>query len=135
VGHHYARVEQIMTSDLFTITEGEPLEMAAQVMSWHNLSHLPVECGKRQLVGLVSYRELLKRVGDGSLGDLSVGDVMQRDVVTADPDMRTLDAARLMSEKDVSCLPVVSAEGRLAGIVSEHDVMEAVVRMLEATES
>jgi CBS domain-containing protein len=132
VTFHFARVEQIMTSDLFTTGESEPLEMAAQVMSWHNVSHLPVESGDGKLVGLVTYRHLLKRLGEGSLDELAVRDVMERDVVTAPVSMRTLDAARLMSEKDVTCLPVVSEEGRLVGIVSESDLLAAVVRLLEA---
>jgi CBS domain-containing protein len=50
-------------------------------------------------------------------------DVMVRDVVTIGPAESVANAARLMTENDVSALPVVNAEGRLVGIISEADLL------------
>jgi len=50
-------------------------------------------------------------------------DVMVRDVVTIGPDASVAEAAKLIAENDVSALPVVDADGRLVGIISEADLM------------
>jgi CBS domain-containing protein len=53
-------------------------------------------------------------------------DVMVRDVVTVRPDMNVADAVKLLSEHDVSALPVVDEAGKLVGILSEADLIHRV---------
>ena len=60
------------------------------------------------------------------LSRTSVQDVMIQDVVTIDESSSIEDAARVMMEKGVTHLPVISAERRLAGIVTAWDVSKAV---------
>jgi len=50
-------------------------------------------------------------------------DVMVRDVVTVHPDTDVAEAIKLMSEHDVSALPVVDAPGNLVGVLSEADLI------------
>ena len=54
---------------------------------------------------------------------MKAADVMVRDVVTIGPEESVARAARLMTENDVSALPVVDADGRLVGIISEADLL------------
>jgi CBS domain-containing protein len=53
----------------------------------------------------------------------TVGDVMTREVVTVAPDATFKDAVRLLERHRVSGLPVVDAQGRLVGIVTEADLL------------
>ena len=53
-------------------------------------------------------------------------DVMVHDVVTVHPDTDVADAINLLAEHDVSALPVVDAERRLVGILSEADLIHRV---------
>jgi len=48
-------------------------------------------------------------------------DVMMRDVATVGPDTDLVEAIKLLSEHDVSALPVVDAAGKLVGMLSEAD--------------
>ena len=50
-------------------------------------------------------------------------DIMVREVVTIGPDESVARAAALMTANDVSALPVISADGRLVGIISEADLL------------
>lgn len=52
-----------------------------------------------------------------------VEDVMTRDVITVSPATPIHEAARLMVEHGVSGLPVIDADGRLAGIISHGDLI------------
>lgn len=56
----------------------------------------------------------------------SVGDVMDQDVVTIGLEASIEDAARTMMEEEVTHLPVISEDGKLAGIVTAWDVSKAV---------
>lgn len=51
-------------------------------------------------------------------------DVMVRDVVAVRPDSSIADAIALLSEHDISALPVVDDDGNLVGILSEADLLE-----------
>jgi CBS-domain-containing membrane protein len=53
----------------------------------------------------------------------TVADVMTHDVVTVTPETGFKEVARLLTERNVSALPVVDADGRLTGVVSEHDLL------------
>ena len=53
-------------------------------------------------------------------------DVMVRDVVTVHPDTDVADAIKLLSEHDVSALPVLDAAANLVGMLSEADLIHRV---------
>jgi CBS domain-containing protein len=55
--------------------------------------------------------------------DMRAIDVMVRDVVTVRPDTDVAEAIKLLSEHDVSALPVVDAAGNLVGVLSEADLI------------
>ena len=55
------RVEQIMTTDLFTVRADDVVDLATAVMAWKHIRHVPVEDDQGRLVGIVSHRDLLGR--------------------------------------------------------------------------
>ena len=57
---------------------------------------------------------------------MRAGDVMTTDVVTVSPEARVEEIACLMLEHHISAVPVVDARGRLAGIVSEGDLVRRI---------
>ena len=120
--HHYLRVGQFMTTDIRTVHPDESVRRAAALMDWNRIRHVPVEEEDR-LVGLVSYRTIIELVAESRLEEnelLPVRDVMKTEVVSITPSTLSADAIRLMTDEGVSALPVVE-EGRLVGIVTEHD--------------
>ncbi len=132
--HHYARVEQFMTTDLFTVKEDELVDLAALVMDWKHVRQVPVEDDERRLVGLVSYGAVVRELATGRSRDRGVSvpvrDIMQRDPVTVSPETTTLETVRLMRAHGVSSAPVVK-DGRLVGIVSVDDFAPILDRLLE----
>ena len=65
--HNYLKVEQYMTTDLYTVHPDEPVDLVAKLMEWHRIRHVPVEDHEHRLVGLVSYRSLLRLLADPAL--------------------------------------------------------------------
>jgi CBS domain-containing protein len=121
--HNFVSIEQLMTTDLVTVAEDDPVELAANLMDWHRIRQLLVEDDEHRLIGLVSYRAILRLLARGATnGEVVVGDVMKRDPVSVPPDMAPLQALQLMRSFGVGALPVV-VDQQLVGIVTEHDFM------------
>jgi CBS domain-containing protein len=131
---NYLKVEQYMTTELFTVNEDELVDLVAFLMDRKAIRHVLVEDADHRLVGLVSYRSLLRvmsRGGSDGLGETpAVREVMEPGPVTVAPETPTLEAIDLMRKHKVSCLPVIKA-GRLVGIVSERDFMSIAYELLE----
>ena len=129
--HNVLRVEQYMTTDLFTVGPDDPVALVANLMLWERIRHVPVEDKDHQLLGLVSYRAVLRFLtAGGATQRASVADIMRTDLTTVTPETPTLEAIHLMKRFKIGCLPVV-LEGRLVGIVSAEDFLEIAARLLE----
>lgn len=132
--HHYATVGQYMQTELFTVREDELIDLAASIMDWEKIRHIPVEDSQHKLVGLVSYRALLRLVADPVMrksDSIAVEDIMEKDPISVGPGMSTLEAISLMKAHRASCLPIVQSDGKLVGIVTEHDYMRIAGKLLE----
>jgi CBS domain-containing protein len=120
--HSFQTVEQLMTTtDLVTVAPDDPVELVANLLDWHRIRQVLVEESDGTLVGLVSYRAILRLLARGAdTAELTVADVMKREPVCVAPDMPPLRALELMRQFGIGALPVVS-DGQLVGIVTEHD--------------
>jgi CBS domain-containing protein/gamma-glutamylcysteine synthetase len=130
--HNYLRVDQYVTTDLFTVQADDPIEMVANLMSWERIRHVPVEDQDHRLVGLVTFRAVLRFLtGGGSLRDTPVSEIMKTEVTTVGLETTTIEAVRLLRRLRIGCLPVVQ-DDRLVGILTEEDFMNIASRLLEA---
>jgi len=124
--HSYQYVGQYMTTDVFTVHQDEVIDLVASLMDWEHIRHVPVEDDEDRLVGLISYRQLLRFLAHdlphGQGNPVAAGQIMQRDPVTVTPETPTLEAIEVMRRRRVPCLPVVD-DGRLVGIVTERDFL------------
>jgi len=125
------RVGDVMSREVRTLTRNQQLAIADELMKQARIRHLPVLDEDGLLCGIVSQRDLfrgalLRALGYGSraeqhLLDTMLGkEAMVEHPVTAAIDTPLADAARLMVEHGVGCLPVVDGE-RLVGILTEGD--------------
>jgi acetoin utilization protein AcuB len=133
-------VEQIMTRNPITVTPNDSLRRAIALMKEGKFRRLPV-LENEQLVGIVTDRDirlaanspviLRERWQDEFLLDhVKVDACMTPDPITVSPDTNVEEAARLMRALKVGGLPVVK-EGRLVGIVTETDILNHLIELLE----
>ncbi len=124
-------VGQLMSTDLYSVRADDVVELAANLMDWHEVRHVPVEDADGQLVGIVSHRAFLRAFArEGGASGREVGEVMEKDPVTVEPTTDTLVAMQLMRDRRLSALPVVEA-GRLVGILTERDLVHLATELLE----
>jgi CBS domain-containing protein len=111
-------VGRLMKTDLFTVNQEEPLSLVKAVMKWKKIRHIPVENDEGQLVGLVT-RTNIESV-EGELGELKVKDFMVTKLVTAEQNLSLNEAALLIKQHKVGCLPVIRNK-KLTGILTDTD--------------
>jgi acetoin utilization protein AcuB len=114
------RLQDIMTTDVVTVTVAETLKKARTLMGLHGVHHLVVVDG-RTVAGIVT-EDMLRW---GQAQDMGfVQDVMHRQPVTAPPTMTVREAANLLRGRVSTVLPVVDERQHLVGIVTISDFLD-----------
>ena len=130
----YRTVSQFMSTDLFTVHPDDLVDLAASVMDWRHIRHVPVEDREGRLVGLVTHRTLLRYLTSGEWKSertpTTVSQIMVGDPLTVTPSTSSLEAIKLMRSNRVGCLPVVENE-QLVGIVTSYDFLDASAQIFE----
>lgn len=130
--HGYRTVGQFMSTDLFTVKPDDLIDLAASVMDWRHIRHVPVEDEEGRLVGLITHRGLLRLMSNGNRfmesNPVTVRDVMVEKPITVSPSTSSLAAIDLMRSNRIGCLPVVE-NNQLVGIVTSYDFLEAAARV------
>ena len=126
------QVHHIMTTGMTTVDRDDDLRLVDDIMAAGHIRHVPVVEDNR-VVGVVSLRDVFsaqmlstKGIGDRTqrsfLHTLLVNDVMTQSVTTISPDASVSEAAMLMIDEAIGCLPVVR-DGALEGIVTKTDLL------------
>jgi CBS domain-containing protein/gamma-glutamyl:cysteine ligase YbdK (ATP-grasp superfamily) len=130
----YQTVGQFMSTDLFTVREDDLMDLAASVMDWRHIRHVPVEDNEGKLIGLVTHRDLLHLLTQGmhaqAAKPLTVREVMKTELQTVSSSTPTLDALEIMQKNRVGCLPVVD-DDRLVGILTSFDFLSGAARLFK----
>ena len=131
----YRTVGQFMSSDLFTVKPNDLIDLAASVMDWRHIRHVPVEDEEGRLVGLVTHRGLLRMFSKGNRSNedgetVTVQEIMVADPVTVSPSTSSLEAMEIMRTNRIGCLPVVEGN-QLVGIVTSYDFLEASAKLFQ----
>src|SRR5439155_22449179 len=102
-----------------------PLSEAVTLFSARQFRHILVTEGDR-LAGVLSDRDLLRAFArKGGTAEGSVASVMTRSPLTIPPDASIAEATRLMTKHRINCLAVVAPDGRLQGIITTTDLLQA----------
>ncbi len=126
--HGYRTVGQFMSTDLFTVSPDDLIDLAASVMDWRHIRHVPVEDQEGRLVGLISHRGLLRMMINNADKLTTVREIMIPDPVTVTPSTSSLEAMELMRTNRVGCLPVIEGD-QLVGIITSYDFLEATAKL------
>ena len=144
-------VGDIMQTEVITVGPGTTARELANILAEHGISGVPVVDEENRVVGMVSEADII--VQDAELHfpyyiplldsviylqsfhkfeerlqkmfGSQVKDLMSKEVIAISPDASVRDAATLMTDRKINRLPVV-AEGKLAGIVTRHDIVQAI---------
>ncbi|AGF77890.1 PAS domain S-box/diguanylate cyclase (GGDEF) domain-containing protein [Desulfocapsa sulfexigens DSM 10523] len=120
----FKKIFQVMTTNLFTVSRGYSVEQTLQEMAKTSTSCLLVAENERP-VGIVTERDMTRLLINGTdLKGLNVEDIMSHPVHTAHLTLPLLDAARIMKETRIRRIVVVDADGKIAGLTTQSDIIK-----------
>jgi CBS domain-containing protein len=113
------KAEDVMTTNVITVTEHQTKQDAARLLSQYHISGLPVVNNEHVVMGVVTEYDVISKKG------LTVGEIMTRGVISVTPDTNLEDVSRILVHEHIKRLPVLE-QGRLVGIVSRADLVREV---------
>ena len=138
------RVRSLMHTPLITVTPEMSLAEAHHLMRAHHIRHLPVVRGPgyQRLVGMLTDRDLREATPSpataltrgritAQMATTAVQTCMTTQVLYISPEAELAQAARLLVERRIGCLPVVD-HGTLVGVVTGSDCVQALLQTTSA---
>jgi CBS domain-containing protein len=132
------KVKDIMATEVASLKIDDELSLAEDIMHLGRIRHLPVMDGER-LVGIISERDLFKaslasvidydyQIKRDYMKTVVIKEVMKSDLITIQSDADVKEAAHLILQHKIGCLPVVEGE-RMVGLVTEADILRCYAEM------
>ena len=148
-------VKDFMTKDVIAVKENDNIKSLFKLMDEHVILGVPVVNSDNQVIGIVTESDLIDHFttlksprGVSLLGSIVfldninefnenlkdhcaeiVKDLMTTEVITINPDADLLDAINLMSEHDITRLPVVDENRKLLGIIARTDIVHQIAKL------
>lgn len=122
-------VQDLMIAEPITISVQASIHEALEKMKTNQIRHLPVVDEAGRLRGFLTLADLKRGLLPSMVADLELSDLMIREPVTVAPETDVEQAARLIYERKIGGLPVVS-DGILVGIITESDILRAFIDMM-----
>src|SRR5919202_1788849 len=123
-----ATARDVMVTDVVSVTAEDSVDDAARLLTFHDISGLPV-CEGGRVVGVVSEADLIGKSGS------TVGDVMTSPALTVESHAPLDRVAELLTQKRIRRVPVVDAQGQLVGIVSRRNILRWAASRVPAGEA
>ncbi|MEE4241041.1 MAG: CBS domain-containing protein [Desulfopila sp.] len=143
---HSTRLDEIMTSDVISVTEQTGMPEIIRAMASGSISGLPVVDAENHVVGVVSEKDIFRALGGKkdvgfwdiltncmevnkcllrSVAGQTAGEIMSSPAITLKVGDSAQDAVRLFKGKAINRLPVVDEDNILEGIVTRTDLLHA----------
>jgi len=113
-------VSQIMSTKLMKLYEDDYANLAVAMMQWNNIHHLPVENGKGELAGLLTWSHI-EKFEQLDKKEAKVSDIMVKDVISITPKTEIETAKKMMKAHNIGCLPIC-VDTHIVGIISKVDL-------------
>ncbi|MBN1681068.1 MAG: CBS domain-containing protein [Anaerolineae bacterium] len=133
-------VKDFMATNPVTLLPETTHRQANEIMKEHNVAHLPVVDKHGKLVGIVVEEDMYRSEPTPAttlsiyeihslLSKLQIKEIMTHPVYTVAGECSLEEAARIMLQQNIGCLPVMKGD-KLIGIITDTDIFEAFVSML-----
>ena len=132
-------VEEIMKTNVITLTQNHSINDAYKLMLHHKIRHFPIVDENKHLLGIVSDRDirdalpsiLIDSNEQRNVLEKPIKTIMKTNVITGHPLDFVEEIGAVFYEHHISCLPIVK-EHTLVGIITETDLLHTLVELTGA---
>ncbi len=127
------KVSSIMTRGVVTVDMDDSLQTIREILNSFEFHHIPV-VDNQKLIGIISDRDLLSELSpfldtpsqehrDFAILKRKAHQIMSRILITVNAETSIEKASNLLLENNISCLPVISTQDNVEGIVTWKDIL------------
>ncbi|RLI28872.1 MAG: CBS domain-containing protein [Candidatus Hecatellales archaeon] len=126
------KVKEVMRSPVYTISEKATVDEAAKLLAEHEVGSLVVVNEEGKPVGILTERDLVRRVMVKNLlpSQVKVSEVMSSPLITIPPDISLKEAARQMGQLGIKKLVIVEKDQPI-GIISSREVLQTTPTLID----
>jgi len=146
----------VMTTDVISLRNDDVLGGAKDILQQHRFRHMPIIDKQAELVGIISDRDILRHlpfagkrpprdtgefrshlfeISESSISlMIPLRQIMTCQVSCVSAETELSDVARTMRTQKISCLPVVTSDRKLCGIITVVDIMHSLLPLYETNE-
>ncbi len=128
------KISSIMTRGVVTVDMDDTLQTIREILNSFEFHHIPVVDGQK-IIGIISDRDLLSELSpfldtpsqkqrDFAILKRKAHQIMSRIIITVNATTSIEKASNLLLENDISCLPVVSSQDNVEGIITWKDILK-----------
>jgi acetoin utilization protein AcuB len=132
-------VKNWMSKNVITVDRNDSMQDAMKYLKEHDIRMLPV-LDNDKLIGIITDRDLKRASASDAttlevhellylLTKIKVKDIMTRDVITVPPDFTVEETAQVLQRNRISGAPVVDANGRLVGTITQSDLFRVLISL------
>lgn len=114
-------VKHNMNTKIFSVDEKDSLELVLHIMKWNNIHHMPVINNQKEIIGILSWKDIQNFENNEMLVKQTVKDIMKKTIISISPDQPIETAKDLMLRNNINCLPVIY-KNKLVGILTSNDI-------------
>lgn len=128
-----AAILQGKGSQVVSVGPGDSVLSVARTLAQHRIGAALVRSGTGAILGIISERDIVRGMAGQGPGTSQrpAAELMTHDLVTVTPRTLVTEALSLMTHRRVRHLPVLEADGQLAGLVSIGDLVKARIEEAE----
>ncbi len=124
--------EDIMSSPVKTLGTTASLTDALLFIKNERFRHVPITNSEGVLVGIISDRDFFRYYYEKDTNEQealeNITDLIKSRVLTASPDTRISEIARIMFEEKIGAMPILDSSHSLTGIITRSDILRALVK-------
>jgi len=126
------KAKEVMSSPVITVEESESSAKVSELMVKHNIGSIIVVNRKKNPVGIITERDIVKRVASKNLvpAKVKASEIMSKPLMTIESATEITDAMKKMRASRVERLGVIE-NGKLAGIVSASDILRITPALID----
>ncbi|MFC1676698.1 CBS domain-containing protein [Planctomycetota bacterium] len=149
-------VKQIMPEQVISLEQNETIRTAIEIMKQKRFRHLPITDSGQKLIGIVSDRDVLRQLPfagrrspipsqqfrehlfsvapEEPVLDMPLGQIMTKKIRHIPTNCSIHEAAKIMRELRVNCLPVVTKAKKIRGIITNTNIIQILASAYETNQ-
>lgn len=119
---------EIMNRKILPLNENLSLKEAWKLIREHQFEHFPIVSSEGKLVGLLSEKEILRKIQEKE-GEKSLKDVVSSETLCADEETHLQEVIQVFFDENLEAVPIVNQEHQVLGVLSRNDLFHTILKV------